>query len=417
MSHTEIYSFSPAILDKFSDFEKFCSGEQEITSIKTLSQNTELLRRETGTLYFNRWQVLWIRVTYPLRWIGSLFFSSMAKLSSCIGIESLARRCTVLSQKMSRSDEQLKHQEEYGEKLLVPASNAHTINSAGIIYYGTIPYTSLLNGDPLLEALSFNNLYIMTGVKEGIESFFKTLEVVEGQSYSKEEIHKAQDRFETTYKRKGILAAVRELHEEFKDEKRLDAALNNLYDAMIHSEDGPITDHSADLSIYDEGGLCRGACFWFLYLYLKTTESFEDDESHLIAVARQFQEGVPPQGAFLQTLKEVSPLLHLRKVRNEEDNIPFSELQEDSSSTINSLAPGAYRVGLHRHSLVYIKIDEDRGYQWDPNAGLLKMAPKELLPWINEHHYQSEESHSTNVYFEEFFLDEVDINATQEGVI
>lgn len=142
------------------------------------------------------------------------------------------------------------------------------------------------------------------------------------------------------------------------------------------------------IDFFREGGVCLGSALWFQYLYENTKGLFDSPSKHIHAVAKQFEKGAPLKAALLQSLNNLrenpletvqrharieEDLLHL-KVERYYAMIPNAYLKGDCEKAVNildELPIGAYKIGVPRHALNFIKIHKNLGYIIDPNTGAL----------------------------------------------
>jgi|GEM_PF-4857821 hypothetical protein len=131
-------------------------------------------------------------------------------------------------------------------------------------------------------------------------------------------------------------------------------------------------------------GICSGICDWFTYLYFKTMPFYADPESHLIAVAKMFENGAPRQAGLLQLFDRIHDKIREFFLDFEDKNegkLFFKELTENkekSFSFIKNLPVGVFLISFSTglgtgHALRYFKIREDLEFLFDPNIGLIKL--------------------------------------------
>lgn len=135
-------------------------------------------------------------------------------------------------------------------------------------------------------------------------------------------------------------------------------------------------------------GICQGMCDWFTYLYFKTLPYYSDPEFHLQSIAKLFENGAPRQAELLQLFGwinvEIRDSILGFEIKKEcgTNLLTIETLTEDkvkSSLFIKDLPVGVYSVVLSivwdkGHSLRYFKINENLGFIFDPNIGLIKLA-------------------------------------------
>lgn len=152
---------------------------------------------------------------------------------------------------------------------------------------------------------------------------------------------------------------------------------------------------STSLNSFHKDGLCRGMCFWFIYLYFKTQGSFTDPEQHVRAIGQQFEQGAPRQAAFLHSLMVLPSLYDLLRLNVREENSKFKVAEttpEQIFHEFQSRAPGVYGIYTPSHQVVYIKVDDDRQYLFDPNTGCIKITSDKLFKNAMESYFETHDS-------------------------
>jgi hypothetical protein len=146
------------------------------------------------------------------------------------------------------------------------------------------------------------------------------------------------------------------------------------------------------LNFFHENGMCRGICHWFIYLYFKTQSHFTDSEQHLRAVGKQFEQGAPRQAAFLNSLALPSLYNLLRlEVRRDYSKIEVAgKIPEQIFREIQCRVPGVYGIYTSSHQVVYIKINDNLQYLFDPTKGCIKITSTQIFknamePYFNTH--------------------------------
>jgi hypothetical protein len=150
------------------------------------------------------------------------------------------------------------------------------------------------------------------------------------------------------------------------------------------------------LNFFHEDGMCRGMCFWFVSLYFKTLGQFPNVEQHLSAVGQQFSQGAPREAAFLQSMDPDKPALYdLLRLNN---HFEYSKIRT-TGKTIEQILrefyvrlPGVYGIYTSTHNVIYIKIDENRQYLFDPNKGCIRIASTELFKKAMESYFESHDN-------------------------
>ncbi len=156
---------------------------------------------------------------------------------------------------------------------------------------------------------------------------------------------------------------------------------------------------TGQIDFLGNAGICSGISDWFIYLYLKTKQHALNPTEHLRAVGKIFEKGGPTQAVFLQNFPS-HPLLyrhdHVREdfakaleqygpaqvARCNPDQCASLILRhsfnkhhpiEQKIQKIENLPPGAYKVAVKGHAMVYIKESKDLGFLYDPNIGVIKL--------------------------------------------
>lgn len=390
MSCSQI-SFTPDLLSQFFRLEQYMKGESALARIQTQAKSGPA----KGALYFNRWQVTWIVVTAPFAFIFSYFCAAVAFTTHYLCCQQTSRLFSVLSSEALRKVEQLGWQATYGKKLLVPSSNEHQFTSWDVYAQKEIPIK-----DPRILSMTFEGDLC----KQLVEYFYQVLEKgkLPEAFFSKEEKEKTKEDFFLLYQQKGVKTALEMLQEKYPDPK-LKKAIETLYLSLAQNNlvNSPFP---ISLGFFSPQGICRGASFWFIHLYLQSKQHFSDEEAHLIAVAKEFETGVPGQGAILQATTNSHQLLPIELIKQKKQKISLYELDHDplaAKEKIQALSPGIYRVGVYHHSLVYIKTSDTKGYIWNPLTGLTDTTDEDFYQTIVENHYVKENPDSL-IYFERY---------------
>jgi len=129
------------------------------------------------------------------------------------------------------------------------------------------------------------------------------------------------------------------------------------------------------LEFEKDDGMCRGESFWFLRLYLKTKRLFQNSQQQLRAIGQQFSWGAPAEAALIQKLGLKYEFLRMfitsgELIRDDEADDPSALLQQ-IVETFQGLQPGAYFLGVPKHSMAYISTGEGQGYLFEPNKGTI----------------------------------------------
>lgn len=148
------------------------------------------------------------------------------------------------------------------------------------------------------------------------------------------------------------------------------------------------------LSFFHDHGICRGACHWFIYLYLKTRGHFLSVDHHLQAVCKQFENGASQQAVLLHSL-QLELVYGLLRLRVDENCCNLSAGRQTDGQMIAQLQacpPGVYGIYTSTHQVVYIKVNESQRFLFDPNIGLIRLASPPLFKKAMEGYFQNHDS-------------------------
>jgi hypothetical protein len=164
---------------------------------------------------------------------------------------------------------------------------------------------------------------------------------------------------------------------------------------------------------HGSGGICRGLSSWFLNLFLKTKNQFNDPRSHMAALGKQFKNGGGMDPVLLQNIYlHTGDLLNLKigtqpadanrlpitpeQIRNMPAgtyDVPIELIQSTLSQwrsnsemihQLRNIPTGAYAVSLPFHSVAFVKINDALGYYFDPNHGIIEIQGNELAEKLYE---------------------------------
>nr|NGX38648.1 hypothetical protein [Chlamydiota bacterium] len=135
-------------------------------------------------------------------------------------------------------------------------------------------------------------------------------------------------------------------------------------------------------------GLCHGAVSWFNYVFLRGMESqLAQNTTSIIeygrAVAKQFENGQPPQAALIQSLYGLQTKL-----------LDIDEFVQDCKP--ENLPNGVYYLKLPDHAVSYLKFN-DAQMIWDPNQGLIEIENSEQLKESIQYYLKGRKDQS--IYF------------------
>jgi hypothetical protein len=396
--------FHSEYLNNLFGLEAFFKNDTtSINAIKNLAQNPKKIPNPTvATPYFNRFEIVWINVTYPFKATLAIFSNAMALLLSTLYLERAGHFFSIAGRQLLRRWEQVCASWNAKTPLLMPALNEHLISTWDV--YGSKAVAGASVKDAKVHALTFATKEFHLRTKHAVELFFNHLESSRkgwlwNTYYSKGHRKWATCEFRRIYEKGGTTPAVAFLQRY--SGKGIIEATAKLYEAF--QPDGELLKELSHVQFYGKEGVCRGSSLWFIYLYLKTLGNFDEEKAHLISVAKQFENGASRQAALLQAFYKGHQLLGLKKEKIPAAKISLYELDfglETANQKVASLKEGIYRVGSYHHSMVYIKNGKE-GYLWDPSYGLYEIGTEDLVSWVRKHYYKPGNIDS-QVYFEKY---------------
>lgn len=148
------------------------------------------------------------------------------------------------------------------------------------------------------------------------------------------------------------------------------------------------------MNFFHQDGVCRGMCHWFISLYFKTQGRFATPEEHVRAVGRRFEHGASRQSAFLHSLT-LPPIYDLLQLNVQHDNSKIKvagKAAEEILREFQRRVPGVYGIYTSSHQVVYIKIDDNQQYLFDPNTGCIKITSTQLFKNAMKPYFESHDS-------------------------
>jgi hypothetical protein len=112
------------------------------------------------------------------------------------------------------------------------------------------------------------------------------------------------------------------------------------------------------------------------------------------ALGRQFETGASRQPAFLHALT-LAPLYDLLRL-NVHKNISTISVKEKTSEQIvreiQCRTPGIYGIYTSTHQVIYIKIDDQHQYLFEPNTGTIKITSAMLFKNAMQRYFDTHDS-------------------------
>jgi hypothetical protein len=136
-------------------------------------------------------------------------------------------------------------------------------------------------------------------------------------------------------------------------------------------------------NFYNIKGVCSEMCSWFIYLYFKTAENFQNPLEQMKFIGSYFKDGAPKAAELLQSLPSHREFCnYLLNFKQNENDIkvenPFlaniSNEIELLRKLLGSMETGIYRIVIHYcHDILFIKLDANLSVIFDPNIGLIQV--------------------------------------------
>lgn len=122
------------------------TGDLEFDILQNLPKSAYV--RSKGDLYLNRFQIVWYLITFSFQVVTFLFLSTVAWMFSCLRLNSLSRRVTVLSHHIFYPMQILENQLRFGKRFIAPIINDHTTDT-DLFYLEDVPRDKIK--DPILR--------------------------------------------------------------------------------------------------------------------------------------------------------------------------------------------------------------------------------------------------------------------------
>ena len=142
------------------------------------------------------------------------------------------------------------------------------------------------------------------------------------------------------------------------------------------------------VSFNNSEGVCRGMSEWFVYLYFSTLKKFSDPTQHFTAVAKQFENGAPSEAVLIQNLcikkgKMIGLKIEYDAYKICDDNSGLGK--KITRRIINKIPPGVYTVRFPEHQCVYVKLNKNLSFYFDPNkdAEAYVDTPYQVAPFVD----------------------------------
>jgi hypothetical protein len=144
-----------------------------------------------------------------------------------------------------------------------------------------------------------------------------------------------------------------------------------------------------DRVYFARNSISRGVSKWFTYLYFSTLGTFKDPREHLMAVAKQFEKGGGTEAVLIHSINQKKGKILNLKIEEDFLNLTLPMLKKMSSNEttqkLSSLANGVYGIHFLAHQCVYIKINQEMSFYFDPSEGLFELrGAEELLTVLKE---------------------------------
>ena len=392
-------TFEPPLLNNYFGFERYLTGKDQTQRIEEAGKHPNQITKSTiRSPYFSKGRVFWISSVFPVTTILSGACAAIAYVLNTIWLKHYAAFFDVASKQLNRKWDQVTDQWAAKTPLLVPAANYPQMKAWDVYMNRRYKLDSKL--DPDLSPFTPRTALMEEAMKEEFQTFAAALE----ESRRTESYGRTALRYFAGFWynlgitdsdfRKSFYAnpqhAMRKLKQRFRFDN-IDKAITELYSRLISRR--RFAQSYNQIEFYHPKGDCRGGSEWFIRLFLKTERHFSDATKHMIAVAKEFEAGIPGQGVVLQGLVNPAELLKEKSSEMKAHEISSYELDDDRAACIDkiaSLPKGIYRVSVLNHSMVFCKAASGEALMWDPEFGLYERDVEGLLDHILDHYHEKE---------------------------
>jgi hypothetical protein len=406
-------SFHPEILNSYDQFQAYFQDSPALEEVKARADEP-FIRPSADSLYMGRFQVVWIIVKTPFVYIAAAFLRTISFLLNTLHLSSAALFLKISAIHLTRDNHHLGLQDQWGQRLLVPAINEPKLSSYDAYTRSPMPIAKVQAAK--VRKLHISHYFFTDGINNGLTAFFHAISTRKCSDHCRA--------FKATLKTKGIDAALKELKAHYIANPNIEIAVNLLY-VYYQKQLADRAQTGVDMVLFyrKEGG-CRGESEWFATLFLMTQEAFDgkDIGAHLAAVAKQFETGYSSEAALLATFTQAQRLLGTHASLQKEGLLRPYELDKAEPTCLaklRTLDAGIYCVGVPNHRIVYIKVDDREGYLWDPNQGLIDLSgathQQLLLQEVKKTHAKG--SFTTVIYFEKMTLAAVPAAAEEQAAV
>ncbi|MBI5346657.1 MAG: hypothetical protein HZB76_05910 [Chlamydiae bacterium] len=327
--------FNTNIFNNYETLQDFMEGKNQIKTINAQTASAADVKTSLAK------KVALIAIS-PFCLIASLFFYICSFPLSLVFADNLSTKCKVLSFYFFHYAACIKTIPLFGKNLLVLTNNMNALSTSDLYLTKKIERKSISKDERMIE-LIYSKLIENWRVDE---ANFKNL-CQENPHWDANKIREMRTGFNELFMRRFI-------------------------------------DECSDIKFVNFSGLRLGMSAWFAFLYLNSDQSNQDSLKHIVAVAKQFENGAPREAGLLQSLFGVdgsedsfAKLLKLQKGERIHKNLSGKD-SLDCFKFLNKMENGVYFVYLIPHNgpsgqgMCFIKEGEHK-YIFDPNVGLLNI--------------------------------------------
>ncbi|MBI5346658.1 MAG: hypothetical protein HZB76_05915 [Chlamydiae bacterium] len=316
--------FNTNIFNSYEKFQNYMSGKDEIKAIQaqdTCKANIQVSLAKKIAMV----------IKAPFNLIAELFFSICSFFLSVVQATNLSVRCKILSAYFSNETFRISMIFSFDKDILVLSKNMLDPSTSDLYLTKKLERKFISKDERLAKLLNSN----------------KMDELIE------------------------------DMHVKFKNSNQNDPFVKTTFEEC-NTEYEKFNKDIKDIDFGHISGLCFGMSVWFAYLYLNSEQSSQDCLKHIVAVAKQFENGAPRQAGLLQNFFSryayFNNIKKLLKLQSEESIIKdFAQ----SHIFFNKMENGVYLMSFYYnndvgHTVCFIKEGEHK-YIFDPNVGLLNI--------------------------------------------
>ena len=178
-------AFRPEILHSLPEFKQFFRGDEELDAIRGRAGSPR------PVLLGGVWQITWLILSTPLKFLTSLFLTLIAPLARVLGASDLAIQMEVLGGQLLSELLPLIAYVEEGENYLAPLFNVYAFSASSVYLAPPIQAASLQETPEIYETVEgFDSVHFyQKGVCRGMSNWFAYLYLQTQNDFDDPETH------------------------------------------------------------------------------------------------------------------------------------------------------------------------------------------------------------------------------------